>query len=354
MKKSDDVISKKAGLPPGALVHVGKRKTEHVKITVIDYDRDHFEQRELASVEECKPYSESASVSWINVDGLHDIPTIEAIGNQFSLHPLLLEDVLNTRHRPKTEEFEEYMFVVLKMLGVSEDRATVVSEQVSFVLGPKFLISFQEEEGDIFDDFRKRLSSGQAQARGLGSDYLLYRLIDTVVDNYFVVVEHISDDVLQLEEVVLDNPDQHVLQGIQLAKKKLIQARKSIGPLREAISILEKDGGKLIAKKTTRHLRDVYEHVIQVNENIENQRDMVSTLMDLYMSGMSNKMNQVMKVLTIISTIFIPMTFIAGIYGMNFENMPELHWQNGYFYSLAAMLVILIGMLFYFKHKDWL
>jgi magnesium transporter len=354
MNDRSEHLSKKAGLPPGTLIHVGKRATEHVKITVIDYDQSSFSEVACKNATETQPFKEKETVSWINIDGLHDTDTIAQIGELFNLHHLLLEDVLNTKHRPKVEEFDDYLFLTLKMHGIAKDGKNIISEQVSFVLGKNWVVSFQEKEGDIFDELRKRLKESKGAIRQKGPDYLLYRLIDTVVDHYFFVTEHLSDVSEKLEKRVLQSANQDVLHEIQRFKKQLSGLRKSVTPLREAVSSLQKDPNELIEESTTRYLRDVYEHIIQVNETLESQRDGIASIMDLYLSGMSNKMNQVMQVLTIISTIFIPMTFVAGIYGMNFDNIPELHWPHGYLYAWVVMLAVVVVMLIYFKRKRWL
>ncbi|HUS85886.1 MAG TPA: magnesium/cobalt transporter CorA [Bacteroidales bacterium] len=354
MTKSSSTISKKAGLPPGALIHIGDHKTEKVTVSIISYNAENLYETTCKTTEDCFPFKVKDNVNWINVDGLHNIETIVSIGNNFGLHPLLLEDVLNTHHRPKMEEFDDYIFLTLKMLSISDVDNSLGSEQVSFVLGKTWVISFQEKEGDIFDGFRGRLRESKGNIRQKGADYLLYRLIDTVVDNYFLVTEHINDATVKLEEKVLHTMDKESLQEIQHLKKLLINLRKAVSPLREAVSALEKESIELIHESTTRYLRDVYEHIIQVNDSIESLRDMLANLMDLYLSGVSNKMNQVMQVLTIIATIFIPLTFIAGVYGMNFDYIPELHWKYGYFGIWGVMLAVFIVMIFYFKRKKWL
>lgn len=352
--KSSNTISNKAGLPPGTLVHIGRRMTEKVKVSIIDYDTVNFSETVCKSTKECFPFKETDSVSWINVDGLHDTETIASIGNHFELHPLLLEEVLNTQHRPKVEEFDNYLFLTLKMLSIGKDGKSVVSEQISFVLGKGWVISFQEQEGNIFNPLLQRLQEIHGNFRNKGADYLFYRLIDTVVDDYFFVTEHISEVTENLEEQVLITPDDRSLQEIQHLKKQLINLRKAVTPLREAVSTLEKDTTILIEENITRYLRDVYEHIIHVNESIDILHYTLASIMDLYQSGISKRMNQVMKVLTIIATIFIPLTFIAGIYGMNFDNMPELHWKYGYLGVWGIMIIVLIIMVIYFKRKRWL
>lgn len=347
-------ISKKAGLPPGSLVHVGHQLADKVKISVIDYDPNSFFETVCEKTEDCFPYKDKKSVSWINIDGLHETEVLSSIGNHFGLHALLLEDVLNTRHRPKFEEFDDQLFITLKMLGIGEDGKSIVSEQVSMVLGAGWVISFQEYEGDLFDNLYVRLRDNKGNFRKRGADYLLYRLLDTIVDNYFYVTEHFSEALELLEEKVLSSQGDSSLEEIQLIKKQLSSLRKSITPVREVILALQKDAGNLIEEGTNRYLTDVYEHIIQVNETIETQRETVASIMDLYLSGVSNKMNQVMQVLTIIATIFIPLTFIAGIYGMNFINIPELKWEYGYFAVWGVMLVVIIIMIIFFRRKKWL
>ncbi len=354
MAKTSNKLSKKAGLAPGTLLHIGAKKSDHIKITAIDYTATDYNEILCDTPQDCFPLKTSPTTSWINVDGLHNTKIIEEIGNYFELHPLLMEDILNTNHRPKMEEFDKYVFVTLKMLGISKSGHSIISEQVSFILGDTWVISFQEQEGDIFDVIRVRIKENKGIMRQQGPDYLLYRLIDTIVDNYFFVTEHFSETIEQLEEKVLKTPDQMSMHQIQKLKRQLIQLRKTIVPLREAVSELQKDRTNLIKEKTLRYLRDVYEHIIQVNESFETQRDMLSSIMDLYLSGISNKMNQVMQTLTIMASIFIPLTFIAGIYGMNFENMPELHWKYGYFGIWGIMILVIIIMIIFFRRKKWL
>ncbi len=348
-------ISKKAGLPPGALIHIGKIRTEQPKISFISYTSEETKEKNCEIVEDCfhlKDYSNR--VSWINTDGLHDTNVISKIGNHFGLHPLLVEDILNTNHRPKTEIFDNHLMVSLKMLGVGKNGKSIVSEQISLVLGKNWLLSFQEQEGDIFDPIRLRLRKGTAIVKAKKADYLLYRIIDTVVDNYFFVIEYLNEELDRLEQTVLENSSQELLLELQKLKRQLRGIRKSVAPLREAVSILQKDSTELMLPENQIYLRDVYEHIIQINETLEAQRDIAAGIMDLYLTGVSNKMNQTMQVLTIIATIFIPLTFIAGIYGMNFDNMPELHWKYGYLGVWAVMIIIIIMMVVYFKRKKWL
>lgn len=354
MVKLSKKSSIKAGLPPGTLIHVGKKKSEDVKISVIDFNESRYDVATYKNQHDCTPYKKAETVSWINIDGLHNIEVMQSLGEQFGLHNLLLEDILNTNHRPTSEEYDDHVFLTLKMLGVSKSGKNIISEQVSFVLGDTWLLSFQEKEGDLFDTVRLRLQESKGNIRKNGADYLLYALIDTIVDNYFFVSEYFSEKTELVEERVLTAPDREALQEIQRLKKLLIDFRKSISPLREAVSSLQKDNSLHITPYTNRYLRDVYEHLIQVSDSIESHRDLLASIMDLYLSGESNKMNKTMQVLTIIATIFIPMTFVAGIYGMNFDHMPELHWTYGYQYVWGIMLIILIIMVIFFRRKKWL
>jgi magnesium transporter len=346
--------SKKAGLAPGSLIHVGERKIENVRMRLIDYDEKRIEERELKSIDEFLPYTEKESVTWINIDGLHDIDLISDIGKFFSVHPLVLEDIVNTEQRPKMEDFEEHLFIVLKMIHYQSDIHQVQFEQLSLILCKNVVISFQERVGDIFEPVRERLRKAKGRVRKMGPDYLIYVLMDAVVDNYFVVLENMGERVTELEESLVNDPESDILQSIHKFKRELILLRRCIWPLRELIGSLERGEADLINEKTTVFLRDIYDHTIQVIDTVETYRDIVSSMMDLFLSSVSNRMNEVMKVLTVIATIFIPLTFIAGIYGMNFEYMPELGWHWGYFTALILMLAIGVLMVIWFKRKRFL
>jgi magnesium transporter len=348
-------VSKTIGLSPGALVHIGKKKIEEVRIRLIDYDEKQLQEKEPKSVEECFPFKDLPTVTWINIDGLHDIKITEKIGKHFKLHPLVLEDILNTEQRPKIEDFDDYIFIVLKMLYCDESDAEIRAEQVSIILGSNFVLSFQERVGDIFNPLRDRIRNAKGRVRKMGPDYLAYSLLDAIVDNYFVVLEKLGEQIEGMEEELVTNPTPETLQKIHHLKREMIFLRKSVWPLREVVSRLERGESELIKDSTGIYLRDVYDHTIQVIDTIETYRDMLSGMLDIYLSSISNRMNQVMKVLTIIATIFIPLTFVAGIYGMNFEYMPELKWH--WFYPKAFWLVMLgvaALMLVYFRRKKWL
>jgi len=352
--------SKSRGLAPGALVHIGEKKIEKVRISIIDYSADKFEEKEVKNIEECFPFKKRPTTSWINIDGLHEIEVIEKIGNHFKIHPLVLEDILNTDQRPKMEDFEKYLFFVLKMLYVDEKKREIHSEQVSLILGKNFVISFQESIGDVFDSVRERIRSGKTRIRKRGADYLAYALTDAIVDGYFGILEKIGERIEDMEEDLISNPNPKTLQKIYNLKREMIYIRKSVWPLRELINNLLREESKIITEPTHIYLRDLYDHTIQVIDTVETFRDLISGMVDMYMSSVSNKMNEVMKVLTIFAAIFIPLTFVAGLYGMNFSpdaspfNMPELNFYWGYPMALFAMAIIGFIMLVYFKRKKWL
>jgi magnesium transporter len=347
-------IKEKVGLPPGTLLHIGEKKTEKIKITVIDYDSKNFQEKEVHKIEECFPFKDKPTVTWINIDGLQEVGVVEKIGTHFGVHPLILEDILHTGQRPKAEDLGDYLFIVLKMIYHDENEDEIMGEQVSLILGQNYVISFQEREGDIFNPIRERIRNGKGRIRKGGADYLAHALIDAIVDHYFVILEKLGEKIEFLEEELVTNPTPETLQVIHTLKRNLIFLRKSVWPLREVISGLERGESPLITEPTGIYLRDVYDHTIQVIDTIETFRDMVSGMLDIYLSSVSNRMNEVMKVLTIIATIFIPLTFIAGIYGMNFKFMPELEWHWGYPMLLIIMLLLVGFMLMYFRRKKWL
>lgn len=354
MRKLITRSSKKAGLPPGSLVHIGEEKVEEPRITIFDYRAEHFEERETATIDECLPFKDTPTVTWINVSGIHDVEILRTLGECYSIHPLVLEDILHTGQRPKLEDFESYLFVVLKMLYLDRETSEVKAEQVSLVLGPNFVISFQEAEQDVFDGVRERIRSGRGRIRGRGADYLAYALMDAVVDNYFGILETIGGQLEDIEDGLVADPSEDMLQTVYEMKRELIFLRKSVWPLREVLATLARQESGLVKQETLAYLRDVYDHTIQVIDTIESFRDLVVGMHDTYLSSISNRMNEVMKVLTIFATIFIPLTFIAGIYGMNFQWMPELSWRWSYPFLWIIMLVVGACMLLYFRRKKWL
>jgi magnesium transporter len=354
MKSSMKKKTSKAGLPPGTLLYVGEKKTEKTTISVLDYDPKGIEEKTLARIEDAFGFKSKDSVSWINIVGIQDVQVIEKLGHHFDIHPLVLEDILHTDQRPKYEEYDQYIFIIVNMLWYDEKTNQVIPEQVSFILTDSCVISFQEIEGDVFQPVRERIRNGKGRIRMRGADYLLYALIDAIVDQYFIILEKIGEHIELIEEDVIHDPEPTVIQVIYRLKREIIYLRKSIWPLREVISNLQKQASPLIKETTDLFLRDVYDHAIQIMDTVETYRDMVSGLLDMYMSSVSNKMNEVMKVLTIFAAIFIPLTFIAGVYGMNFQYMPELSIPWAYHLVLLAMVAVGVMLLVFFKHKKWL
>jgi magnesium transporter len=346
--------SKKSGLPPGTLVHIGEKKAEASKIRLMDYDEGHFQEKEVKTIEECFLFKEKPTVTWINVDGLHQVEILEKLGECYGLHPLVLEDILNTDQRPKMEDFGEYLYIVLKALDDDSKGGEIEPDQISFILGSCFVFSFQEREGDTFDPVRERIRNNKGRIRKMGADYLAYALLDSIVDNYFIVLEKLGERIELLEEKLIASPTPETLHIIHRLKREMIFLRKSVWPLREVINGLERGESSLIQEPTRIYLRDVYDHTIQTIDTIETYRDMVSGMLDIYLSSVSNRLNSVMKVLTIIATIFMPLTFLAGIYGMNFKVMPELEWRWGYPSVWLIMVGIGVSMLIYFRKKKWL
>lgn len=352
--------SKEVGLPPGTLIHVGEKKSETVRIRQIIYNDTYFEEKELSSIDECPSSIGKQAVTWISIAGLHQVDIIKKIGQRLDLHPLVLEDILDTRQRPKMSDFEDYLLVFARMLSYQEGDEHLESEQFSLILGPGYVISFQETPGDFFDVIISRLKIGKDPIRKKRADYLAYALLDAVVDNYFHVLEEIGEAGADVEEQLISDAGPEILQHIQGLKRKLITMRKAVWPLREVIGALERGEPELIQDKTKIYLRDVYEHTILIMDTVETYRDMASGMFDVYLSSMSNRMNEIMKFLTIFASIFIPLTLITGIYGMNFNpsksplNMPELSWYYGYPFALGLMAVVAVALFFFCKKKKWL
>ncbi len=345
---------KKAGLAPGTPVFLGERKQDKVKIEIISYSRDRVEENRDATLDDCLREREGPGVTWINVYGLHDVPLIQALADRFGLHPLTTEDIVNANQRPKAEDFDGYLFAALRMLTYDEQRRGIESENVSLVVGDGYLISFQEREGDVLDPLRERIRAGKGRVRGEKSAYLAYRIMDAVVDEYFVAIEKLGDYIEDLDELILADPAPDQMRELHRLKREVLFLRKAVWPLREEIAAIEKSESKLIGSAARLYLRDLYDHTIQIIDMIETYRDIIGGMHDIYLSSLSNRMNEVMKVLTIIATIFIPLTFIAGIYGMNFEFMPELEWPAGYFLVLGVMFLVALGMLAFFRKRRWL
>jgi len=346
--------SKKVGLPPGSIVHIGNKRAEKTKITIVDYNEEQFQEKEVKTVKECCPYKEKPTITWINIDGVHEEKIIEELGKIYNFHPLILEDIVDTDQRPKIKDFGDYIFIILKMHYYDKENNEIKIEQVSLIFGKNYVISFQEREGDVFDSIRERIRNNIGRIRKARADYLIYALMDAIIDNYFTILEKLGEETEDLEAKVIKDPVPANLQIIYKLKSELIFLRKSVWPLREVISILEKGESVLIDKSTNIYLRDIYGHTIQVMDTVETLRDVISGTLDVYLSSVSNKMNEIMKVLTIIATIFIPLTFIAGVYGMNFQYMPELKWVWAYPLILSVMLIIGIVMVIFFKRRKWM
>ncbi|MBM3231530.1 magnesium/cobalt transporter CorA [Candidatus Peregrinibacteria bacterium] len=346
--------SSKKGLPPGTLVHIGRRKREKTTATVIDYSAEKCEERELPSAADAAKYKSDSTVSWINVIGLHDTESIASMGKTFDLHPLLLEDIVNSTQRPKLQEFDACLFVTVRLFYFDVKSASLESEQVSLVLGKGYVLSFQEDARDVFDPVRAAIRQGKGKLRGAGADFLLYQLLDVLIDSYFDVLENIGYAIESLEEDLLKRPAPSVLSRIHKLRREMIIIRKAVWPLREVLSAMDRLDNAFIEKKTHLYLRDAYDHTIQLMDNVETFRDMLAVMVDQYLSLASNRMNEVMKVLTVIATIFMPLTFLVGVYGMNFDFMPELSSPYGYPAVWAVCILIAAGMVVYFRKKEWL
>lgn len=349
----------KAGLPPGTPIYTGGQTETEVKINIIDYDRDQCAFLSCDNVEDCTLYKDKPTISWINIDGLHQVDRVEELCQCFNLHPLTVEDILNTSQRPKIDVFDDYVYLVVRMHHHNDQTGEILSEQISFVLGKTFLLTFQETAGDTFDSVRARIKQNKGRIRKMGADYLAYALIDSIVDNYFTLLEKVGEEIEMLEDDLVEKPSTETMQNIHFMKREMLLLRKSIWPLREVISILRRDEIPQISPDISMFVNDLYDHTIQVIDTIETYRDMISGMLDIYLSSISNRMNEIMKVLTLFAAIFIPLTFIAGIYGMNFNieksplNMPELQWYYGYPFALGLMAIIGFGMLLYFKTRKW-
>lgn len=346
--------SEKTGLPPGTPVYVGDKLPRGTRIRVIDYDENHFEQKEVTHIKDILKYKNSNTVTWINFDGIHNPELMETVGKEFDLHPLVIEDVLNTNQRSKIDDYGDYIYLVLRMFYNIRGIDEIHSEQISIIVGHNLVLSFQESEGDVFDILRDRLKFNKGRVRKEGSDYLAYCLVDIIVDNYFSIIEKIGEDLEEMEDSLAEEPDPNTLQRLHGIKQRMIFLRKSVWPLREAINKFQRLESELLSKETKIYMRDVYDHTIQVMDTIESYRDTTSSMIDIYLSSISYKMNEIMKVLTIISTIFIPLTFIAGVYGTNFHNFPEITWKYGYFMMWGVMVVVAGVMVYYFRKKKWL
>jgi len=343
----------KVGAPPGTLVHIGKHRPASAVLRLIGYGPDDLQEAAIEDPAQWQPGAGEGRITWLNVDGVADTAVVESLGASFGLHPLVMEDILNTDQRPKVEDYQGYLYIVLRMLQFDQDRQQIHSEQLSLVLGADFVLSFQERPGDVFDGVRERLRAGR-RIRFMRSDYLAYALLDAVVDHYFEMLELLGEQVEELEDQLISAPGPDTLARIHHYKREMLLLRKSIWPLREVLSRLTRDESPLISDETRLYLRDVHDHAIHVMDSIDTIRELLVSMLDLYLSSVSKRMNEIMKVLTIFATLFMPLTFIVGVYGMNFDVMPELHWRWGYPTVMGVMLLIVIALLAFFRRRRWI
>jgi len=343
----------KVGLPPGTLLPTGERRVQQTTLTLIEYTGERFTERVLPDAEACSGLNTASAVHWLNVEGLHDVDVIQRVGDLFGLHPLVLEDIVTTGQRPRMEDYGDYIYIVVKMLYRNAADRQIVSEQVSLILGPFGVLTFQEVEGDVFDPIRERIRAAKGRVRSAGADYLAYRLLDAIIDNYFIILEDVNDRVESIQDQVANTPDPAIIHAIHQLKRDIIVLRKALWPVREVVGGLQKCESDLVAQPTEIFLRDAYEHTIQVIDTIETMRDSLASALDIYLSSMSNRMNEIMRVLTVMSTLFIPLTFIVGVYGMNFRHMPELEWRFGYAGVWLVMAATILGMLAFFRRQRW-
>jgi magnesium transporter len=355
MNASLSNVSEKSGLPPGSLVHVGEVQDAKTRMTVVDYSKDNIEEQQIHSIDDILEYKKSDTVTWVIIEGLTNVAIVERIGMIFDIHQLVLEDILNTHQRPKFEEYDDHLYIVLKALLSENKNFTVVYEQVSIIVLENFVIVFKEKTDDLFKPIQQRIKTSKGRIRSLGSDYLTYAILDTIVDQNYFLIDSLADAITTVEDSLLaSEPTRETLHTIQMLKREIISVRKNVSPIRELMAGLLRSESELIDEKTHIYLRDVSDHVIRVIESVESYRDILTGLLDVYISSVSNKMNEVMRVLTVFASIFIPLTFLAGIYGMNFEYMPELKWRWAYPALWVVFILLPVVLLVYFKKKKWL
>jgi magnesium transporter len=354
MPKSFRRMARKVGMPPGSLVYTGDKGHLPAKITITRYNEQTITERQVDSFTACQLVGDPGEVTWINVTGISKVTDLEKLGECFKIHPLVLEDILEVGQRPKVEDYDDYLYIVLNAIRSVAEAEELVAEEISLVLGSHYLLSFYPGDGDIYASIRERLLQAKGRIRKMGADYLAYSLIDLVVDNYFVELEKFGDQMESLEDEVVANPSPRTLRDVHQFKNDMIMLRKSLWPLREVIARLERRESPLISESLGNYFRDVYDHTIIAIDTVETYRDILSGMLDIYLSSMSNRLNEIMKVLTIIATVFMPLTFITSLYGMNFKNMPELQWEYGYFGVITVIVVVAVVMLMYFKRKAWI
>ncbi|MBC7000020.1 magnesium/cobalt transporter CorA [Cytophaga sp. FL35] len=347
-------FERKMGKAPGTITYMGKREGSQSVVNIMEYNHDELNTSNPSDIDSIVAHRDPPLTSWVDIIGLSDEHFIELVGKRFGLNSLVMEDIVDTTQRPKIDEYDDYLFGVFKMLYIDDETNEIVYEHVALVLLENCVLVFQELEDDVFSGVRNRVKNQSGRIRTRGADYLFFALLDAIVDNYFVVLEYLNHRIETLDELVYQNPTQEIVQDIQDLKKQVLKVRRWISPVRELVGRLIDSENLLITKDTKVFLRDILDHSLEINESLQIYREMSMSLMEMYMSNMSNKMNEVMKVLTIMASIFIPLTFIAGIYGMNFDHMPELHWEHGYVMVWIIMIVLFIGMMVYFKRKNWL
>jgi len=353
MNDSVQRVAQKSGLPPGTLVHVGEHPGHDATVAISRWNGSSYEERIVDSLAEMNLDEATDKITWINITGLHDVDKIRGIGEFFNIHPLVLEDILNPNQRPKVEDFNDYLYIVLKRLAF--DRTTIRAhlEQISIVVLERHVITFGQTPDMLFDPVRRNLEVGKGRIRSEGTDYLAYVLLDSVVDQYFDFLDGLDELTEILENELLDNPTPDTLSDIQRINRVMIFARRAVSPAREMLASLLRGDSDLIHDSTTLYLRDVHDHSVRVMESIETYRDLTAGMLDIYLSSLSNRMNEIMKVLTAFASIFIPLAFITGIYGMNFEYMPELTWRWGYPAVWLVFVALAASLLWYFKKKKW-
>ena len=345
---------KKPGAAPGELVHTGPQKVEQVRIHFIQYQDGMLQEKVLENVQEAFPVSEAPIVTWVNIDGLHEVDLIRQVGERLSIHPLVLEDIVTVGQRPKVEEHEGYLYLVLPMLSMEKDAVTVHEEQLSIILGPSYVFTFLEDIGDVFDPVRERIRTAGSRIRQRGADFLTYSLVDAVVDHYFTILEAVGDVIEHVEAEVVQSPRPQTMHELHGLKREILIVRRAVWPVRDMLSALLRSESPLVSDNTRVFLRDVYDHAVRIIDTVETLRDVVGGIIDLYLSSVSNRTNEVMKALTVMASIFIPLTFIVGIYGMNFDFMPELRVWWAYPILWLFMASVATGMLWHFKRRGWL
>jgi len=345
---------KTPGLPPGSLVYTGDRKSPIPRVTMLDYDEHKVVEKDLVRVDDCIPFKDAQTVTWINVDSVTEPGLLENFGRVMGFHTLMLEDILHIDQRPKFEDYGDYIYIVVKMLDYDVNKGEIETEQLSLILGPNYLISLQERSGDFFDPLRERIRKSLGRVRKLGADFLAYAILDIIVDHYFVVLEKLGEKIEQLEDIVITDPRENTARAVHAVRREMIFVRKSVWPLREVVTGMQRSESDLIRESNAAYFRDLQDHIMQVTDGVDTFRDLLNGMLDSYYSTITTRTNSVVKVLTLFSAIFMPLTFITGIFGMNFRNFPELEWHYGFQGSLILMVIVIVSMVAIFKWKKWL